>query len=172
VNEAWLAFARENGATGLTSESVLGRPLWEFIAGRDVAALFRILLGEVRDRQREVSLPFRCDAPAVRREMELELAPLPGGGVEFRSHLTVRTPREPVALLDAKVARAHWHLPICSWCKRIEVAAGDWKDTEAGVRALGLLSGASMPRLLHTICPGCMAAIRARSSRYSREWPS
>lgn len=173
VNETWLAFARENGAPALTSESVLGQPLWKFIDGRDVSALFRVLLGEVRTTRRVVTLPFRCDAPAVRREMELELVPLPGGVVEFRSHLTARTTREPLPILDPRVARAHWHVPICSWCKGIEVSAGAWKDTGTGVRALGLLlSNAPMPRLAHTICPGCMTVIRARSSAARQEWPS
>lgn len=163
VNDAWLVFARENAATDLAPESVLGRPLWDFIAGNDAAHVFRVLLGEVRTLQRVVRLPFRCDAPAVRRDMELEIVPLPVGAVEFRSHLELQTVRAPVPLLDASVARARWHVPICSWCKGVEVSAGAWKGTEAAVEALGLFSSASMPRLMHTICPACTVAIRARS---------
>ena len=163
VNDAWLAFALENGATGLARESVLGRPIWDFIEGREVAYLFRALLREVRNRRRELRLPFRCDAPATRREMRLDLVPLPAGVIEFRSHLEVQTSRELVALLDPAVARASWHVPICSWCKRVEVSGGTWEDTETAAQVMGLLASATAPRLMHTICPDCLAAIRGQS---------
>jgi hypothetical protein len=169
VNEAWLAFARENGAIGLDPESVLGRPIWDFIEGREVSYLFRALLREVRNQRRGMSLPFRCDAPATRREMELELVPLHAGVIEFRSHLERGTSRAPVMLLDGAVARASWHVPICSWCKRVEVSGGAWEDTETAARALGLLSSETAPRLMHTICPDCLAAIRGRAGIESRE---
>jgi hypothetical protein len=163
VNEPWLAFARENGASGLTAAAVLGRPLWDFIGGDDVHRLFRALMRQVRDQQRPIQLPFCCDAPGLEREMRLELLPLAAGGIEFRSHLEALTPRPPVALLDTTRPRAAWHVPMCSWCKRVEVAAGRWEDTVAGVDTLRLFASAPIPRLVHTVCPDCMAAIRARA---------
>jgi hypothetical protein len=42
VNDAWLSFARENAAPGLTAQAVLDQPLWRFIADPETTYLLLI----------------------------------------------------------------------------------------------------------------------------------
>jgi hypothetical protein len=94
--------------------------------------------------------------------MELEVMPLPAGVIEFRSHLKAEVARAPLPLLDVAVPRAEWYVPICSWCKCVEVTRGAWESTESAVRLLGLFGSPTMPRLRHTICPNCLTTLRSR----------
>jgi diguanylate cyclase (GGDEF)-like protein len=83
VNEAWIAFGRENGATG--ERSFLGTDYLAvceraLASGRDDAlaemtAKLRALLQGVGD---EVSMEYPCDSPAARRWFRLRATPLPG----------------------------------------------------------------------------------------------
>ena len=40
VSDSWLEFARENQASELTRDRVVGRRLWSFIAGRETRLLY------------------------------------------------------------------------------------------------------------------------------------
>jgi hypothetical protein len=52
-------------------------------------------------------------------------------------------------------------LTACAWCGRVE-NAGEWIESEAGVRDLAQLFGAaSEPAFTHGICPDCFAALEA-----------
>ena len=48
VDSWWLAFARENGASELTADSVIGRSLWDFVSGADTRRLFKAIHERVR----------------------------------------------------------------------------------------------------------------------------
>src|ERR1044072_7250861 len=72
VDDGYYRFAAENGWEGVGDS--LGRSLWDFVAGRDVVKLQRLLLRRVREGVREIELPFRCDGPEVAREMDIRIA--------------------------------------------------------------------------------------------------
>lgn len=155
VDEAWLRFARENDAPHLDREAVVGKSLWDFIADLETRIIYDAILDRVRHAPLCVRLPFRCDSPAVRRFMELEIIPLNPGHVAFNSRLLRREKRPPLHLLQPDRRRADRMLIMCGWCKKIELSAVEWVEAEEGVARLGLFDQPLLPRISHGICPSC-----------------
>jgi hypothetical protein len=155
LGEEWRDFACENGAPGLAD--VAGRSLWDFVAGADVRDVYRHMLDRVREDGGSIAFPFRCDSPALRRFLEMEIVPARGGEVEFRSRLVAVDERpELIALLTAEAAQrpADSVVVSCSWCRRFRVESG-WVEAEAAIRELGLFGGVPAPQISHGICEDC-----------------
>ena len=113
--------------------------------------------GADRRQQSPLSIPLRCDAPELRRHLELTVVPEADGNLTIRS-CTLRTePREPVPLLDAQSERSNEFITICSWCKKVEVE-GEWCEVEEAVDRLGLL--VEVPHLTHGMCLPCRDAFQ------------
>lgn len=171
VNDSWKAFARENGGEGL-GERAIGTWLWQHMAGVEVKHLFRALLERVREGRRVVRIPFRCDAPDLRRHMMLEVTPLPADAVRFVSWTQEEEGRPKVHLLEP-----HHNSPdgpsirMCAWCKRVEASqgveghhwvsesAGNWREVEDAMAELGLLSRGPLPRITHGVCGDCRTRV-------------
>jgi hypothetical protein len=85
VDPHMVSFAKENGAPHLTLNALVGQPLFGFIAGLETRHLSEVLMERVREYQRVVEVPFRCDAPAYRRFMRLRISPLADSGLQFES---------------------------------------------------------------------------------------
>jgi hypothetical protein len=98
VDEGYYRFAEENGWR--EAGSSLGRSLWDYVAGRELVKLQRLLIRRIRDEVGDVELPFSCDGPTVRREI-------------------------PQPLLDPRVPRSEEMVEMCGWCDRFEVE-GEW----------------------------------------------
>ena len=154
VSEEWLEFARANGAPHLSADKIIGRRLWEFVTGREVAHLYRLLIGLVRSQRRAATVPFRCDSPEMRRYMELTISPV-GGDIELRARLLREEKREPVHVLESTDARTEQLVTICSWCKRVQGGENEWYDLEDALTRMPLMSEAPYPQLTHGICPYC-----------------
>jgi len=154
VDGGYYRFAEENGWDGAGTS--LGRSLWDFVAGEDLRKAQRLLLRRVRDEIGEVELPFRCDAPDVRREMDMRIvAGSSRRAVLFSARLRAEEEREAYQpLLDAEAPRGTGVLAMCGWCDRFEVE-GEWVEVEEAARRLDLFARAEMPRLSHGICPDC-----------------
>lgn len=157
VNDRFEEFAAQNGAPCL-GEQVLGRSLFDFVAGPEPAALWRLLLARVR-ASGAVSVPFRCDAADVRRELRMELAGPSDGSVVFRSVPVMVEGRAPVELFDHPAPGREGLLRACSWCCRFDVDG--WVEAEEAVARLRLLS-LPTPRLTHGLCEECFEGVRAR----------
>jgi hypothetical protein len=153
-SRAWDDFARANAGPELVARKARGRPLWRFIHDADTRHLHRRLLEVVRAGRALWRLPFRCDAPDLRRHMEMDIVPLAGGHVEYRCRLLRAEPRAPVPVDYAATGRL---VKMCSWCKRVETAPGVWKELEAAIRELGLFEAAPPPGVSHGICRECQA---------------
>ena len=164
VNPAWLEFARENDAIELTADGVVGRSLWEFIAGAETRYLYGLLFRRVRDEASEAAVPFRCDSPSIRRFMIWDLNADTQGGIELRGKLIRSEPREPVYLLDPTVPRTDDFLTICSWCRQVRLPTGRWQEADLAVAAMGLFMVPQLPQLTNETCPACEARIRAEAS--------
>jgi len=160
LDRSWGEFAKRNGAPELRAEQVLGRRLPDFLAGDEVRHLWLLVIQRVREEERSVTLPFRCDSPDLRRFMELELTPLGQGHVELTARLLRKEARDRVALLDADVPRSNDTLPICSQCKRIQGSEQEWVEVEEGIKALDLFGGGLLPRLTHVLCDACLASFQ------------
>ena len=159
VSPEWLEFAAENGAEQLAQPGLVGKPLWPFIAGLETQHLYDVILKKVRTASAVIGFSYRCDAPHLRRYMEMVVRPCDAGGVEFISRVERETPREPVPLLATTAARSDQMIRMCGWCKK--VAMPEWVEVEDAVRLLGLFEQNCMPQITHTMCEGCERQVRA-----------
>jgi hypothetical protein len=161
LDEGYYRFAEENGWDGAGAS--LGRLLWDFVAGNDVRKLQRLLLRRVRDELRDVELPFRCDSPKLRREMDVQItADRSGRVVLFVARLRSEEPRpEPQPLFDPSVPRDDDDfLPMCAWCDRFLVE-GEWVEVEEAAKRLELFRRSELPTLDHSVCPQCNGTLLA-----------
>ena len=160
LDEGFYRFAEENGWDGAGSS--LGRSLWDFVAGSDVRKLQRLLLRRVRDGVRDVELPFRCDGPDFRREMDIRIvADRSGRVVMFSARLRSEEPREEAQpILDPRAPRGEDFLTMCAWCDRFLVA-GEWIEVEEAAKRLELFRRSELPTLDHGICPECGGTLLA-----------
>jgi hypothetical protein len=154
VDDGYLRFAEENGWDGAGAS--LGRTLWDFVAGHEMKKLQRMLLRRVRDEVRTVELPFRCDGPGVRREMEIRIAADSSGRVVlFSARLRSEEARErSQPMLDPDAPRGEDRLEMCGWCDRFLVD-GEWMEIEEAAARLELFRRADLPAISHGICPNC-----------------
>ncbi len=157
VSDNWLAFARRNGAPHLTPDAVLGRSLWGFIADQETVALSRMIFNRVRAREAEAVLPFRCNSPRIRRDLEMSVRSADGHGLEINTAIVREHAGAYVALLDPAAPRSDEIVKACSWCNRIELPERGWVEVDVAVRQLGLFAGPLTPRISHGICPDCVA---------------
>ncbi|MFN7914274.1 MAG: hypothetical protein U0Q55_02970 [Vicinamibacterales bacterium] len=153
INEAWRAFAAANGGLA-PADAVVGRLLWDNIAGTTVRQVYRSLLARVRSG-RVIRFPFRCDAPRVRREMQLTMTPRADGAVEFVSELMDECPRAEILLPRHVLIRS------CAWCGRVWTPAG-WTEVEEAVYAVDLFRwDEDSPTITHGICEACLRSVEA-----------
>jgi len=160
VDEGYYRFAEENGwAEAGTS---LGRSLWDYVAGHEMKKLQRLLVRRVRDEVGDVKLPFRCDGPDVRREMNIRIAARPGGRVVlFSARMRSEEARDlPQLLLDPSTPRSDETLTMCGWCDRFDVD-GEWVEVEEAAKRLDLFNKPELPSINHGICPDCNAMLLA-----------
>ncbi|HXR30647.1 MAG TPA: hypothetical protein VN752_05865 [Solirubrobacterales bacterium] len=160
VDDGYYRFAEENGWPEASTS--LGRSLWDYVAGHELRKLQRMLVRRIRDEVGHVELPFRCDGPAVRREMDIRIVARPGGRVVlFSARLRSEQAWDaPQPLLDADAPRGGDTLEMCGWCDRFEVD-GDWIEVEEAARRLQLFNRSELPAISHGICPPCNALLLA-----------
>lgn len=121
----------------------------------------RILLRRIRGEVGRVMLPFRCDAPDLRREMDIRIAAHAGGRlVLFSAQLRREEPREFQPLLWTASPRGEETLTMCGWCDRFLVD-DEWVEVEEAARRLRLFERPEMPRIEHDICPDCTELLLA-----------
>jgi len=165
VSDNWLLFAQENqAAENCYPEMIINKPIWKFIYGMETQFLFEVILQKVRTLNKPVSFPFRCDAPDKRRYLELIIAPLQQGSIEFTSYIIREESRDRVALLAAGIPRSDELVKMCSACKKIELSENCWVEVEAAVATLKLFDQPELPQISHGLCTECfdlaMAEIR------------
>lgn len=120
-----------------------------------------MLVRRVRGRANGVELGFRCDAPGLRREMDIRIAPSASRRlVVFRTSLCREEPRRPQPLLDASAPRGERELTMCGWCDRFLVG-GEWVEVEEAATRLELFRSERLPRISHGICPECSRQLLA-----------
>ncbi len=162
VNEAWLAFGRENDLP--MERGLLGRRLFEFISDTTTQQLYRTLLAHVSKFGRTVTFPFRCDSPALRRFMEMQMSPLAGKGIEFRSRIVKAEVRPRVELLAPAAPRSEELIHCCGWCKRVSIP--EWVEIEEGLQRMKWLEEPRLPDITHGICPPCEARMMAEIASF------
>ena len=155
VDDGFRSFAAENGASEL-AEAVIGRELWDFVDGLETRHLLRVLFRRAR-LLGAVSVPYRCDAPAIRRSMVLDVELAADGALELRSTLLSAEDRTPVEFLTRQEDGAPPLLRVCSWCNRLQ-ARGRWVEPELGITWLRPFE-LKTPAISHGVCPSCEEAV-------------
>lgn len=154
VNDAWLAFAGENGWR-VSADAVLGSRIMAHIGDAETRHVYALLVDRIRKAGHPVQFQYRCDSPGMRRFMEMTMIRRQPGQIEFRSRVLRLERRNPIRVLDAALPRSRERcLLLCSWCKAVQVQTA-WLALEEAVQRLELLADAALPRLSHGICPAC-----------------
>ena len=172
--QRWDQFAAENkGEALLDPETVLGRNLFDWIAGETVQRAYRQWIDAVlrTKANHPATFKYRCDAPAERRELRMSISRIDTANepaVLFQSVLLDATARPPINIYDfealARAAQDRRALPIiamCSFCQRLRWPPGappsgpnEWIEAEQ-YYARG---GRSEVAVSHTICRDCLPA--------------
>ena len=155
VGGDWEVFARRNGAPELTGEAVVGALWSDFVTDPETRRLYATIFDRVRKNDTELILPFRCDSPDRFRFMRLVVSPGVGGSPSCLGLLEREQERPFYSILDKAFPRSDRSLPICSLCRRIEVAPKEWLEVEDAVARLDLFDSARLPRLDEHVCPRC-----------------
>lgn len=161
VDTMWLAFARENGAPQLTEQAVVGRLLWDFVAGAETQQLFMQVHERIRSSGKTIVLPFRCDSAALQRHMRMTISNQEHGHLLYECQLVRAVPQRAVGLLNKTIRRSGDPLWICSCCKRTLLPPLGWLDLEDVSVRLHLFEAEVVPPLHHTVCPSCASSVAA-----------
>jgi hypothetical protein len=138
INDRFRDFAVQNQAPSVAD--CLGQPLWSFIADWDTKAIYQLVVDRVRREQIAPRFSFRCDSPAQRRFMEMEIGLIAEDRVEFRcrmDRIESRTSVNPASIKN--VLRVEELVRMCSWCTRIQHASGNWHEIEESNRGPELI---------------------------------
>lgn len=165
ANAAWLGFMRGEPGTSnahrdeLTIQSVIGRPIWEFVEGTQVRQLWEVLYQRVRAVGAPVFVAMRCDTPSLRRVIDLELHPLSDRSIQHVYECVWSEARPAVALLDPAYPRDDRSLLSCAWCSRIQVRIGAWEEIEDAQLALQILAMQTLPSVRKGVCSPCKQSV-------------
>lgn len=159
VNKAFWEFAHSNdGDAWLSPDTVLGRPLWDFISGADTADIYRQVLHWVRKTGEPLDFPYRCDSPECRRFLHMTVSPHSHGAIEWRSRVQ-RIEMRPCARHPPSDSRS----PIfrCSLCNRYKVQQ-QWLEIEDVLGRGELLNLDKSPGIYHSLCSDCAGELGRR----------
>jgi len=156
VGENWEAFAAENDAPDACfAPHIIGSSIWDHIKDPETLHIYKALVAKVRYTLQPVTLPLRCDAPDLKRYLEITLTPEQENDVSFQSK-TIRVESRPINdLLDTCKPRSDELVRICSFCKKIDIGGDQWVATEIAVALKGYFNQIPLPRLTHSVCPVC-----------------
>ncbi len=162
LNDDWYSFAEKNKASYLTSDTVVNKPILQFITDESCRHLYQMLIKRCREKRKALRLPFRCDSPDRRRFMTMEIIPIEKGGIAFKSCVVKEESRGPVDLLDVDTDRSAEFVNICSWCKKVRVDGNNWREVEDAIDQMGLFGAVALPQLSHGMCPMCLENTRKK----------
>ena len=150
VNEAWHAFARDNGARSGADDGVIGSS-WDAAIPSALAPAFAALFAQAR-RDRMAGFDYECSSPTVRRVFHMTVYPRKDDGVLMIHSLRVSEPHPGPAMpaLESQYRPAGGAIVMCMHCRRTRrVDDGHWDWVPSWV--------ARMPDgVSHGLCAPCM----------------
>lgn len=168
-DQGWTRFAVDNGASGLTSDSVIGMSIFTALAGEPVVDAYRRLhAAVVSGRRAAITFEYRCDSPIAERLMRMSITGITGDtavvAVLYQSQMLSEVARPAIRLFGrgTKAARKHPEeaeqpVPLCSFCQRLL-----WRPREGGRSARWIAAtefvqagGDADTTLVETICQEC-----------------
>lgn len=169
LSSNWLSFAVLNSAEeSCHPDRIINKPIWTFIDGKETAHLYEICIANVRLHKKTIVFPFRCDAPDLRRYLELEISSLPRNHIEFSSRIIREEPRDDLKLLQCDSPRSTDFITICSMCKKIKVFENVWIETEEAIATKRLFEMEVLPQITHGLCPNCFRTSMDEIERFKK----
>lgn len=145
VSPGWDAFAQGAGAPGACAAQVLGRPLWDFVAGASTRIWLERLFHQVRRTGDAVQVPCRCDGGGVDRLHLMQVVPGVSGSLSI-CHFPLREKLLRVAPLPPLPA-GDW--TVCSLCGAASSSGGYWHAPGRWRATPGLRASR------YVVCPDC-----------------
>jgi hypothetical protein len=141
------------------ADALIGRPIWDFVAGEVTRRLWEVLYERVRIAGAPVFVPLRADTANERRVIDVELHPAPDRSVRHVRECLWTEARPAIALLDSNYPRDSRVLSRCSWCARVQVRLGAWEEIEVAQFTLGIVADKTLPTLQDTVCASCKQSV-------------
>jgi len=163
VSASWRAFAVENGGDAKVLEPV-GDSLWDHISDRDTQDLYLLLLEAVRRSRAQLSFPYRCDSPTMKRFMAMTITPDALDEVVFRSEVVAVEP------LSQEISVTNWsalrirEVHICSSCRKVKVGP-TWREISEAFGSGEVTTNRIHFRAVHRVCPHCLHEMQLRVGR-------
>lgn len=151
LSSSWDDFALENGGKSVITTEVIGRPLFDYIAGDPSRMWMETVLKLVRITGKMVEREYRCDTPELRRFMKMQLVPEGGGVVRVDHHVLRTEPRERRVEFIPKPDSTVTITKRCSICGRI--SSGE-RWIEADQSDVDALRVKKIP-VVYTVCGEC-----------------
>lgn len=126
VGEAWDHFADENGGMNMSSKDVIGRPLWDFVAGDTTRMWLETLFGSARLCGRTIERPYRCDSPSLKRFMQMRIAFEQGGILRIQHKILATEKRSAPVHFQCRAKALRNARQRCSICGRVK--KGSWQE--------------------------------------------
>ncbi len=159
INDSFIDFAADNGRPELNSGTLYGKQIWDYVTGKDVLFLQKLIVNRVRQSGEEYSYNFRCDSPAMKRDMRMRISASESGGICFTSELLdVKPYHEHYLYAPKKIDRKNT-IHMCSYCKGVKNMSGKWLEIELALEQVDDFSGLNDPYISHGICDTCKDAI-------------
>lgn len=156
VSNNWEDFLTENkGFSNSNSKNVVGKSLWDFIAGDETKYLYQLIFSKARESKQEIKLFFRCDSPDMRRFLQIKIKSKTDGYIDLKSQILKAEKRKSVTFLNNDIVRSEKVVIMCSMCKKLKVSDKDWEEVESGINTLQLFEITKMPIISHGVCPDC-----------------
>ncbi len=146
-------------AGGGKTHALLGRSVWDFIAGAQIRQLWQVLYSRVRAAGVPVFVPMRADTPSCRRLVDVELHPVADRSIQHIYECVWTEARPAIALLDPAYPRDERSLPSCAWCCRIQVRFGVWEEIEQAQQTLRIEAVETLPTLKPAVCVSCKQSL-------------
>lgn len=163
VSDGWNSFADNNGgAQKIIQPGILNKKIWDFIADDGTEYLYKELIYRVRDHDVRANVKIRCDSPAERRFLNIEMSNVYDGFIQFVSRIEKTEKRERIDLFDSDREFSDEMLRVCSYCKKIDIGNEEWEEVEVAINRLGLFNSTPMPAITHGVCPVCYCAVMAQ----------
>lgn len=150
TDPGWDSFAAENGGAAAVTERVLGRNLWDCVAGNETRALLDRLFHNARRSETPWGMRYRCDSPRMERLFQLTASPEPGKTLVVRHALIRSRPRIRDVIKDLSQAERIWH---CSQCLSYSASAHSFDPVH-------IAAPRNRQQVLDHVCDDCRATMR------------
>ncbi|MCD0461594.1 PAS domain-containing protein [Roseiconus lacunae] len=156
LNEQWAEFANLNDAgQSLHPESVLGKPIWDYVRDRGLQNIYRKLIERVRKTQERIDFAFRCDSPLFRRYMRMTIEGRVDGHVLFISRTESIVKRSEREQRLAHAFQGSFTIRQCSMCNLFQLKNGVWVEADQLVQRSDALTNDQTAMIIWAICPQC-----------------